>query len=59
MTSLGYIIFGFLLERMPIWILLGICGICTFILIFYHIWKKTFAQHLREAGGPIAQELET
>jgi hypothetical protein len=44
---------------MPIWIFMGIYGICTFILIFYHIWKKTFAQHLREAGGPIAQELET
>jgi MFS transporter, DHA3 family, macrolide efflux protein len=52
MAPLGFILFGYLLDRVPVWILLTICGSGMFILILYHLWKKTFIYHLREASRP-------
>lgn len=52
MAPLGYIIFGFLLERMPVWILMAICGMSIILLILYHIKRKVLVNSLREADSP-------
>ncbi|WP_080848485.1 MFS transporter [Cytobacillus gottheilii] len=48
MTPLGYIIFGALLESVPVWILLAICGLSIFLMLCYHLWKRTLINHLRD-----------
>lgn len=52
MAPLGYIIFGFLLEKMPVWILMAICGLSIILLILYHIKRKILVEALREADRP-------
>lgn len=52
MTPLGFIFFGFLLEKMPVWILMAACGGCILVLILYHLQKRTFIQLLRDADQP-------
>lgn len=52
MAPLGYIIFGFLLERMPVWILMAISGLSIILLILYHIKRKVLVQSLKEADKP-------
>ncbi|MBS4192080.1 MFS transporter [Bacillus sp. FJAT-49705] len=52
MSPLGFILFGFVLEKMPVWILLAICGLSIISLILYHIKKKTFVEHLRNIDKP-------
>ncbi|WNS76305.1 MFS transporter [Bacillus sp. DTU_2020_1000418_1_SI_GHA_SEK_038] len=52
MTPLGFIIFGFALEKMPVWILLAVCGLSIIVLILYHIKKKTITPYLREENNP-------
>ncbi|QED46689.1 MFS transporter [Cytobacillus dafuensis] len=58
MAPIGYILFGFLLEKMPVWILLAICGLSIISLILYHIKRKTFVEHLRNADKPKEMALE-
>ncbi|WP_050616168.1 MFS transporter [Bacillus testis] len=58
MTPLGYILFGSLLEKMPSWLLLGICGLSILALIAYHIWKKTFVQQLQSLDQAIQPVVE-
>ncbi|MBY0123026.1 MFS transporter [Bacillus sp. S/N-304-OC-R1] len=48
MTPLGFIIFGFALERMPVWLLLAVCGLSIMALIIYHFKKKTITPYLKE-----------
>jgi MFS transporter, DHA3 family, macrolide efflux protein len=52
MTPLGFILFGFLLEKVPVWIIFLICGLSIIALIVYHLKKKTFIRHLREVNHP-------
>ncbi|WP_026584625.1 MFS transporter [Bacillus sp. J33] len=52
MTPLGFIAFGFLLEKMPVWILMAFCGMSILTLILYHLRKRTLLQLLREADQP-------
>lgn len=47
MTPLGFILFGFLLEKMPVWILLGVCGISLLSLVMYLYREKMFLNLLR------------
>jgi DHA3 family macrolide efflux protein-like MFS transporter len=47
-TPLGYLIFGTLLEKIPVWILLLICGLSILTLITYYIKEKTFLTLLKE-----------
>lgn len=47
MTPLGFILFGFLLEKMPVWILLGVCGISLLSLVMYLYREKMFLKLLR------------
>ncbi|MEH7344654.1 MFS transporter [Bacillus sp. JJ1532] len=58
MTPLGFIIFGFALEKMPVWILLAVCGLSIIALILYHIKKKTITPYLREDNKPKEVALE-
>ncbi|MFD2444832.1 MFS transporter [Bacillus sp. CGMCC 1.16607] len=46
MTPLGFIIFGFTLEKMPVWVLLAICGLSIITLILYHLKKQTITPYL-------------
>ncbi|CAM3394146.1 hypothetical protein [Cytobacillus oceanisediminis] len=48
MTPLGFIALGFLLEKMTVWILTGLCG----IRILFPIRKRTLIQLFREADQP-------
>lgn len=48
MTPLGFILFGFLLEKMPIWILLGICGLSLISIVMYLYREKMFLRLLRD-----------
>ncbi|MBP2241933.1 MFS family permease [Cytobacillus eiseniae] len=54
MAPLGYIVFGFLLEKMPVWIILTISGASIIILVHYHIKRKILVQHLRTVDKPQA-----
>lgn len=56
MMPLGFILFGFLLEKMPLWILLLTCGLSIILLIVYHLKKQTFVQYLREIDEKSKQE---
>lgn len=58
MAPLGFIIFGFLLEKMPVWVLLAICGLSIITLIVYHIKKKTITPYLREENKPVEMAME-
>ncbi|KAB2331856.1 MFS transporter [Bacillus mesophilum] len=51
MTPLGYIIFGALLESVPVWLLFSVCGLSIFLLLCYQLWKRTLIIHLRELDG--------
>jgi len=48
MTPLGFILFGFLLEKMPVWILLGVCGLSLVSLVMYLYREKMFLKLLRK-----------
>lgn len=52
MTPLGFIFFGFLLEKFPVWILMAASGGSILVLILYHLQKRTFIQLLRDADQP-------
>lgn len=52
MMPLGFIIFGALLERVPVWILLAFCGLSILSLMLYQFKKKVFFQLLRETDKP-------
>ncbi|MEW9503167.1 MFS transporter [Jeotgalibacillus marinus] len=58
MVPLGYLIFGVLLEIIPAWILLGICGVSIISFIVYHIRNKVVIQLLREADQTKNRVLE-
>ncbi|MFS0780436.1 MFS transporter [Bacillus sp. 1P06AnD] len=47
MMPIGYILFGGLLEKIPVWLLVSICGISILALMIYHIWKGTFVKQLQ------------
>jgi len=49
MTPFGYLIFGTLLEKLPVWLLLLICGFSILLVIIYHIKDKTFIVLLNQA----------
>lgn len=49
MTPLGFILFGLVLEKAPVWVLLGICGLSILFLTLYTIKEKTFISSLRES----------
>ncbi|MDF1509046.1 MFS transporter [Robertmurraya sp. DFI.2.37] len=46
MTPLGFIVFGFLLESLPVWLLLLICGCSTIIIAWHSLKNKQFMQQL-------------
>lgn len=48
MTPFGFIIFGALLESVPVWLLFAVCGLSIFLLLCYQLWKRTLIIHLRE-----------
>lgn len=48
MVPLGYILFGALLEKFPVWLLMTACGFGIVLLIAYHLWKKTIFIHMNE-----------
>ncbi|WP_423409391.1 MFS transporter [Heyndrickxia sp. MSNUG] len=48
MTPLGFILFGFLLEKMPVWILLGVSGLSLVSLVMYLYREKMFLKLLRK-----------
>lgn len=54
LTPLGYILFGYLLEFTPVWILLAICGVSIIILIILTIKKKVFLQSIKAIDREIA-----
>lgn len=58
MMPLGYIIFGILLEKMPVWILLCICSLSIIVLIIYHIKNKTFTPYLLKMEKADQYEVE-
>lgn len=47
MTPLGFILFGFILELVPAWIILAISGTSILLLVFYTIKEQSLIQHLR------------
>lgn len=49
MTPLGFILFGFILELVPAWIILAISGASIILLVLYTIKEKTLIQHLRNS----------
>ncbi|WP_059171526.1 MFS transporter [Bacillus sp. FJAT-27445] len=48
MMPIGLILFGFLFEKVPAWLLMGVSGCCVLLLVVYHFFKKTFSAHLEE-----------
>lgn len=56
MTPLGFILFGFTLEKIPVWILLTVCGISIIFLILFTLRNKKFIHNLRETNQ-IKQEV--
>lgn len=48
MTPAGFILFGFLLEKLPVWLLLAVCGFSLFAVVFYLYREKMFLNLLRE-----------
>lgn len=48
MTPLGFILFGFALEKISVWLLLIVCGLSILFLVAYTLKKKSFVQALRE-----------
>ncbi|WP_316572749.1 MFS transporter [Neobacillus sp. YIM B06451] len=48
MMPIGLILFGFLFEKVPAWLLMGVSGGCVLLLVAYHFYKRTFATHLEE-----------
>lgn len=48
MTPAGFILFGFLLEKLPVWLLLAVCGFSLFAVVFYLYREKMFLKLLRE-----------
>ncbi|RSD26636.1 MFS transporter [Mesobacillus subterraneus] len=54
MTPLGFILFGFLLEKMPVWLLLGICSFSLMAIVLYLYKEKVFLKLLREEDQPKA-----
>ncbi|CAM4119519.1 MFS transporter [Mesobacillus thioparans] len=48
MTPAGFILFGLLLEKLPVWLLLAVCGFSLFAVVFYLYREKMFLKLLRE-----------
>lgn len=59
MTPLGFILFGLLLEKIPVWILLVFCGLCVIVLILRTLKEKTLIQHLRKIENEEEVAMET
>ncbi|GAM14110.1 MFS transporter [Mesobacillus selenatarsenatis] len=57
MTPLGFILFGFLLEKLPVWLLLAVCGFSLFAMVFYLYRGKMFLKLLREEDQPRAASI--
>jgi MFS transporter, DHA3 family, macrolide efflux protein len=57
MTPAGFILFGFLLEKLPVWLLLGVCGLSLFGVVFYLYREKVFLNLLREEDQPKAASI--
>lgn len=58
MTPLGFILFGFLLEKMPVWILLGVCGLSLLTLVPFLYRERMLLQVLRNDGKGEAVPIE-
>lgn len=56
MTPLGFILFGFILEQVPAWIILAISGISILLLVLYALKDKTLIHHLRNTEKEIVYE---
>lgn len=50
MTPLGFILFGFLLEKVPVWLLLGVCGLSLLTLVPFLYREKLVLEILRNDG---------
>lgn len=50
MTPLGYILFGIFLEKLPVWLLLGICGAGIAALMIFQL-SRNFLSVLHQAAG--------
>ncbi|MDQ0271477.1 MFS transporter [Cytobacillus purgationiresistens] len=48
MTPLGYILFGAILDKFPLWITMTVCGLGIIGMVAYHLWRKTFFVHMNE-----------
>lgn len=59
MTPLGFILFGLVLEKVPVWILLAFCGLCVIILTIRTIKGRAFVQSLRAIETTQEISLET
>lgn len=57
MTPAGFILFGFLLEKLPVWLLLGVCGLSMFAMVFYLYREKMFLTLLRKEDQPKAASI--
>jgi MFS transporter, DHA3 family, macrolide efflux protein len=58
MTPLGFILFGFLLEKMPVWLLLVVCGLSLLSLVPFLYRKNMFLKLLRKEDQGKAVPLE-
>ncbi|WLR54183.1 hypothetical protein LC048_17235 [Mesobacillus subterraneus] len=52
MTPLGFILFGYLLEKLPVWLLLAVCGFSLFAMVVYLDRVKLFLKLLRNEDQP-------
>ncbi|WP_102261510.1 MFS transporter [Mesobacillus jeotgali] len=57
MTPAGFILFGFLLEKLPVWLLLAVCGLSLFAVVFYLYREKMFLKLLRDEDQPRAASI--
>lgn len=48
MTPLGFILFGFVLEKISVWLLLLVCGGSIIVLIIYTLKRGTFVQSIKD-----------
>ncbi|WP_210364030.1 MFS transporter [Bacillus sp. REN3] len=48
MTPVGFILFGYLLEKVPVWSLLGLCGLCLLLIVPYLYRGNVFLDLLRK-----------
>ncbi|WP_079505574.1 MFS transporter [Mesobacillus jeotgali] len=57
MTPLGFILFGFLLEKLPVWLLLAVCGLSLLAMVVYLYREKMFLKLLKDEDQPRASSI--